>query len=171
MARALAVCFASAFMLAHLARRQRNAAMRNLCAALPKAELHAHLHGCARPATVVELAPADVAASSATVQLLERGGRSLSECFAIFDVLHRTVTSRAAVSRIAAEALQDFAADGVRPEHTTRAFTPAHSTRYSPRMRTRAVTPHSHPIQTPCTPPGALPRAADDAARPGRRRR
>jgi adenosine deaminase len=62
----------------------------------------------------LELAPEDIRSSSAKIELLERGGRSLSECFDIFDVLHRTVTSRAAVSRITSEALADFAADGVR---------------------------------------------------------
>jgi len=103
----------TAALLACVARRRRAAAMRRLTYRLPKVELHAHLHGCARPATVVDLAPADVQASRATVQLLERGGRSLAECFAIFDVLHRAVSSRAAVSRVTREALVDFASDGV----------------------------------------------------------
>jgi adenosine deaminase len=109
-----AAALLAAILTAHVARRRRAAAMRRLCYALPKAELHVHLHGCARPATVLDLAPEDIKSSGAKIELLERGGRSLSECFAIFDVLHRTVTSRAAVSRITREALDDFAADGVR---------------------------------------------------------
>lgn len=113
-ARIAAAALLSAVLVAHVARRRRAAAMRRLCYALPKAELHVHLHGCARPATVVDLAPEDIRLSGANIELLERGGRSLSECFAIFDVLHRTVTSQAAVCRITREALEDFAADGVR---------------------------------------------------------
>ena len=81
------------------------------CRRLPKAELHAHLHGCARLSTIAELAPAGV--DTSTLLLQNNDHRSLSECFAIFAAIHQTVTSLAAVRRIAREVLDDFAADNV----------------------------------------------------------
>lgn len=89
-------------------------ALRELCAALPKAELHAHLHGCARLSTIAALAPASVDTSMLLVGSSNDDDRSLSACFSIFDAIHKTVTSLATVRRIAREVLDDFAADNVK---------------------------------------------------------
>ena len=89
---------------------RRLRALKRLCARLPKVELHAHLHGCARLSTIAELAPAGVD----TALLLDDGDdRSLDACFAIFGAIHKTVTTLGVVRRIAAEVLHDFQADGV----------------------------------------------------------
>lgn len=87
-------------------------ALRKLCAQLPKAELHAHLHGCARLATIAELAPAGVDTSHCTVE--SGDDRSLDACFAIFGAIHKTVTNLANVRRVAREVLEDFASDNVK---------------------------------------------------------
>ena len=89
---------------------------------LPKAELHAHLHGSIRDATLLELlgeAASPAALSAMRILSAEAADdvhrrRSLSECFALFDSIHEAVTSPAAVERITREVVADFAADGVR---------------------------------------------------------
>ena len=85
---------------------------------LPKAELHAHLHGSIRDATLLELLDAAAASSAplAAMRVLRETERqrSLSDCFALFDSIHQVVDTPAAVERIAAEVVEDFAADGVR---------------------------------------------------------
>ena len=86
-------------------------------AVLPKAELHAHLHGSIRDATLVELLTANgSSASLAAMRILRETAhqRSLSDCFALFDSIHSVVTTREAVERIARETVSDFALDGVR---------------------------------------------------------
>lgn len=94
-----------------------------LARALPKAELHAHLHGCLRPQTLAELSAAastsgvpDPSLSSALA--LAAGAtpapRSLSACFTVFAAVHACVRTAAHVERVVAEAAEDFAADGVK---------------------------------------------------------
>jgi len=78
---------------------------------LPKAELHAHLHGCVRRATLRELASA--CGGSAPAITLPDATRSLSDCFAMFGAIHAVVRTSAAVQRIVCEALADAASDGV----------------------------------------------------------
>ena len=85
------------------ARRRRRVAraLARLCAALPKAELHAHLHGSARLATIGELGGA---AAARELRAIEAGDeRSLAQCFAIFGHIHGAVASAAAVKRVALE--------------------------------------------------------------------
>ena len=87
-------------------RQRQSRAMRRLCARLPKVELHAHLHGSARLSTIAELAPSMDDASTLAV-VSEDDDRSLESCFAIFGVIHRAVTTKDAVKRIATEARRD----------------------------------------------------------------
>ena len=89
-----------------------DASLRRFCASLPKAELHAHLHGSARLSTIVALAPPSARTTLHRLQQLD--SRSLEECLAAFGAIHQTVTKLSAVRRITADVLGAFAADGVR---------------------------------------------------------
>ena len=103
---------AAAVVLQRRRRAARRERLEALCRRLPKAELHAHLHGCARLSTIAELAPAGVDTSA--LRVTPKDDRSLDACFAIFAAIHKTVTHLAAVRRITWEVLDDFAADGVK---------------------------------------------------------
>ena len=82
--------------------------------ALPKVELHAHLNGCVRGATLEELArEAGGAPAAAEVRAALAGPRDLRACFALFPLVHRFATTRAALARLVRESLADLAADGV----------------------------------------------------------
>ena len=82
------------------------------CLRLPKAELHAHLNGMLRDATLRELAEIH-GISPDSCKLSARGGRTLNECFTVFAVIHRVTQSLEVVRRIAREAVEDAAGDGV----------------------------------------------------------
>ena len=71
---------------------------------MPKLELHAHLNGCIRPSTLVEL-------SQGNVDFPE--SRTLEGCFQLFDALKTYVNSLSIVRRLTWEALQDFADQNV----------------------------------------------------------
>ena len=48
------------------------------------------------------------------VELMPRAGkRTLSECFQLFDLIHRVTTDHATTTRIATEVVEDLAADNV----------------------------------------------------------
>ncbi|CAM9272345.1 unnamed protein product [Ascophyllum nodosum] len=83
---------------------------------MPKVELHAHLHGCVRPETLLDLAAARGFKMAPEQQRALRpgGDRSLSDCFKIFDVIHSVVSDLAAVRRITLETLQDMRGHNVR---------------------------------------------------------
>ncbi len=88
--------------------------------ALPKLDLHCHLDGAARTATLLELADAAGHALPAdTVDALEpfvRVGsdcRSLREFLTVFETFYPVLRQPGAAGRLARELLEDAAADGV----------------------------------------------------------
>ena len=97
---------------------------------LPKVELHAHLNGSVRDSTLLERARiqnglADGGGGggggeySREVETLLQpsmkpgGGRSLAQVFGLFAAIHDLCTHHDVLQRIAREAVEDFAADGV----------------------------------------------------------
>lgn len=87
---------------------------------LPKAELHTHLDGCLRPATLIDLAvalgirpPADTPEAVADAMLV-RHARNLDEYLERFFVTVGVMRSEDALARVARELVEDVAAEGVR---------------------------------------------------------
>ncbi|XP_062187433.1 N6-mAMP deaminase [Phragmites australis] len=91
--------------------------MREWCVALPKVELHAHLNGSVRNSTLLELAKQlgdkGVIVFEDVKDVIMKNGRSLPECFKLFDLYHILTTDHDTVTRIAKEVVEDFAAENV----------------------------------------------------------
>jgi adenosine deaminase len=93
---------------------------RELLHRLPKADLHVHLDGSLRAATMLELADAagvalPVADAPALAEYMHvRQGRDLVDYLARFDVTLALMQTEAAIERIAFELAQDAAAENVR---------------------------------------------------------
>ena len=86
---------------------------------IPKVELHAHINGCIRDNTLLELLETSGASKEELEKLHVQLGdeRNLSQCFDLFRRIHQIVTSTEVVERITREAIEDFAADQVpRPD-------------------------------------------------------
>lgn len=79
---------------------------------LPKVELHAHLNGSIRRSTLIELA-ARAGVDPAQSQIVKGDARTLSQMFAVFDVIHQSVRGADSIRRIAREVLEDAQEDGV----------------------------------------------------------
>lgn len=75
--------------------------------ALPKVELHAHLHGCIRLTTLSELLQAK------GLPPCPPHWKTMTDAFQIFALTHSVVTEPSVVYRITKEVIEDFAADGV----------------------------------------------------------
>ncbi len=102
----------------------------------PKAELHVHLDGALRPATMLELAraqnirlPADTPEALAKAMLV-RDARSLEEYLQKYDITLSVLQTKAALERVAYEFVVDVAAENVRYVEV----------RYSPLLHRPALT-------------------------------
>lgn len=89
--------------------------------AIPKAELHVHLDGSIRPATVVELAeeygvelPAYSAEAISALVRPPLDSPSLPKYLAAFDIMCSVLKSPEAIYRVTTELLEDLSSDGVR---------------------------------------------------------
>ncbi|XP_020594005.1 adenosine deaminase-like protein [Phalaenopsis equestris] len=91
--------------------------MKEWCRAIPKIELHAHLNGCIRDSTLLELAKLlgekGVINFGDVEHIIRKCGRSLTECFQLFDLFHILTTDHETISRITKEVIEDFAAEEV----------------------------------------------------------
>lgn len=91
--------------------------MKEWCQLIPKIELHAHLNGSIRDSTLLELAKVlgekgDIVFEDVK-DVIMKFGRSLPECFQLFDLYHILATDHDTVARISKETIEDFAAENV----------------------------------------------------------
>mmetsp|Transcript_30676 Transcript_30676/g.62370 ORF Transcript_30676/g.62370 Transcript_30676/m.62370 type:complete len:383 (-) Transcript_30676:143-1291(-) len=117
----ITVCTAAAFSLAAVvfswAQRRRGQRLHRFCCRMPKTDLHAHLSGSIRPSTLLELSE-ERGLSFKARQLLDavcntRDSRTLSQCFEIFELIHKTIDSIAVLRRVTREVIDDMAASSV----------------------------------------------------------
>lgn len=91
--------------------------MKEWCELIPKIELHAHLNGSIRDSTLLELAKElgekGVIVFADVKDVIVKCGRSLPECFQLFDLYHILATDHDTVTRITKEVIEDFAAENV----------------------------------------------------------
>ncbi|GAO52288.1 Metallo-dependent hydrolase [Saitoella complicata NRRL Y-17804] len=83
------------------------------CRLVPKIELHAHLNGSVRLSTLRELAAMHNIDPSSAMFLNHMDDRTLTECFGVFEVVHKITTSHQVLRRITREMCEDAEEDGV----------------------------------------------------------
>ncbi|KAJ7530957.1 hypothetical protein O6H91_14G026400 [Diphasiastrum complanatum] len=99
-------------------REEVDSRLLRLCRALPKVELHAHLNGCVRPSTLLELAEECsrrglLSLSDFQAAVIVKEDRSMEECFQLFGLIHLLTTDHCILTRITKEVIEDFAAENV----------------------------------------------------------
>ncbi|GAB2211118.1 hypothetical protein Droror1_Dr00016409 [Drosera rotundifolia] len=84
---------------------------------MPKVELHAHLNGSIRDATLLEIAKGlgekAIIVFSDVEHVILKSDRSLKEIFKLFDLIHIITTDHDTVTRISKEVVEDFASENV----------------------------------------------------------
>jgi adenosine deaminase len=85
---------------------------------LPKIELHAHIGGSIREATIEQLLEKTIANGTEdklnkeqllkAVRVTHNDHRTMEQCFQLFDIIHRITTSLDVMARIVDEVLHDF---------------------------------------------------------------
>jgi len=78
---------------------------------MPKIELHAHLSGSIRSETLIELLPKGVNASD--IDVLQTTNRTYEDCFRIFPLIHKSITSYKRLYRVTMEIIEDNVKDNV----------------------------------------------------------
>ena len=78
---------------------------------MPKIELHAHLHGCIRKSTLMDLIAENGVQNDYCNEL--HSENNLSKCVMIFHLIHHAVVRKANAERILRETLEDFMAENV----------------------------------------------------------
>ena len=122
-----------------------SALTRDLLRRLPKAELHVHLDGSVRPATLIELATEQgVALPTTDVDALARymhvtDARNLVDYLARFEVTLSVLQTPEALERVTYELIEDSAAENVRYLEI----------RYSPILNTRGGMPLTEAVDAP----------------------
>ncbi|KAI9907247.1 hypothetical protein PsorP6_004020 [Peronosclerospora sorghi] len=89
-----------------------NVQLAAFCRALPKVELHAHIHGSIRRSTLEELLNDKSKLNGTGFRIPQN--RSLDECFEMLGLIHQVVVSRQVLRRIVIEAVEDFASHNVK---------------------------------------------------------
>ncbi|MBI3553823.1 MAG: adenosine deaminase [Elusimicrobia bacterium] len=103
--------------------------MRDILLALPKTDIHCHLDGSVRPATVLELArrlkvklPADTVEGLLPFVTVAPTCRSLKEFLDVFELIYPLLRDPVSVERIAYELVEDCAKENIR--HVEARFAP-----------------------------------------------
>jgi hypothetical protein len=155
----------------------------------PKVELHVHLDGCLRPATMIELArmqgvklPADTPDELAK-KLSVKGARNLEEYLVSYGTTLSVMQTPEALERVAYEFVQDVAAENVRyvevryspllhrPALTMMEAIEAHGRDRNQGGRDRVRDPHASGSRVPRAGPGGggVPERGRGGVRSGRR--
>jgi len=119
--------------------------LRERLLAMPKVDLHVHLDGSLRPATILEIADQEGVAlptddiDELTDYLFVRDARNLEDYLARFDVTLSVMQHAEALERIAYELCEDAASENVRYMEI----------RYSPILLTRAGLPLPETVEAP----------------------